>query len=124
MKNTFVNVYRQLLPRGRQALLLLFLAALYSVPALADLPPVEAPPTGGGGGTYNSFIGYIKLGALALGMLVCVAAFLAVAHNVIGSFMDIKSGKGTWANFLGYLVVGVVVILIVIYLATKASEIL
>lgn len=34
------------------------------------------------------------MGGLALGLLVCVAAFLAVVHAVITSFHDIRRGKG------------------------------
>lgn len=100
------------------------LALCYSSQVLADLPPVEQPTTGGGGGTYNTVMGYIKMGGLALGLIVCFAAFIAVAHAVITSFHDIRRGKGNWTEFLAYLVVGIGVILLVIYLATKASDIL
>jgi integrating conjugative element membrane protein (TIGR03745 family) len=50
--------------------------------------------------------------------------FFAVAHAVITAFHDIRRGKGEWTQFLVYLVVGIILILLVIYLATKASDIL
>lgn len=104
--------------------LLLVSALLYAGQALADLPPIEQPATGGGGGTYQMATGYIKMGALLLGLIVCVGAFLAVVHAVITSFHDIRRGKGSWTEFLLYLVVGIGLILLVIYLTTKAADIL
>ncbi|MGX5056766.1 TIGR03745 family integrating conjugative element membrane protein [Enterobacter asburiae] len=103
---------------------LLLAGFLISCQALADLPPVEQPTTGSGGGTYNTMMGYAKMGGLALGLLISVGAFLAVAHAVITSFHDIRKGKGSWTEFLLYGVVGIILILAVIYLATKASDIL
>ncbi|MEQ4973904.1 TIGR03745 family integrating conjugative element membrane protein [Enterobacter cloacae] len=103
---------------------LLLTGLLTAGQAIADLPNIEQPTSGGGGGTYNTFMGYAKMGGLALGLLVCVGAFIAVAHAVITSFHDIRKGKGTWTDFLLYGVVGIILILVVIYLATKASDIL
>ncbi|MBF1995487.1 TIGR03745 family integrating conjugative element membrane protein [Serratia symbiotica] len=121
MKATLVTLYRAALRRAR---LLLLPGLCWGGQVLADLPSVEQPTTGGGGGTYNTVMGYIKMGGLALGLLVCVAAFLAVAHAVITSFHDIRRGKGSWTEFLLYLVVGIGLILLVIYLATKAANII
>lgn len=121
MKAKIVNVLNGLRKRWKSALIL---ALCYSGQVLADLPAVENPTGGGGGGTYNTVMGYVRMGGLGLGLLVCVAAFLAVAHAVITSFHDIRRGKGNWTEFLAYLVVGIGVILLAIYLATKASEIL
>ncbi|MCT2386061.1 TIGR03745 family integrating conjugative element membrane protein [Erwinia pyrifoliae] len=117
----FVTLYRAALLRAR---LLLLPGLLWGGQVMADLPSVEQPATGGGGGTYNTVMGYIKMGGLALGLLVCVAAFLAVAHAVITAFHDIRRGKGSWTEFLLYLVVGIGLILLVIYLATKAADII
>nr|WP_261641092.1 TIGR03745 family integrating conjugative element membrane protein [Erwinia mallotivora] len=96
---------------------------LFAGRALADLPAVEQPTTGGGGGTYPTIMGYIKMGGVALGLIVSVGAFLAVAHAVITSFHDIRKGKAAWTEFLIYLVVGILLILVVIYLANKAADI-
>ena len=120
MKSTLLRLYHSAFARAG----LLLTGFLISGQALADLPPIEQPTTGGGGGTYNTFMGYAKMGGLALGLLISVAAFLAVAHAVITSFHDIRKGKGSWTEFLTYAVVGIILILVVIYLATKASDIL
>jgi len=121
MKAKFGNAISRLRNKWKPALIR---ALCYSGQVMADLPAVENPTGGGGGGTYNTVMGYIRMGGLGLGLLVCVAAFLAVAHAVITSFHDIRRGKGEWTQFLAYLVVGIGVILLAIYLATKASDIL
>lgn len=120
MKSKLLRFYHSAFARAG-----LLLSGLMSAgQALADLPVVEQPTTGGGGGTYNTMMGYAKMGGLALGLIICVGAFLAVAHAVITSFHDIRKGKGSWTEFLTYAVVGIILILVVIYLATKASDIL
>ena len=121
MISTLLRRYRAIRARAKHILLT---GLFFTGNALADLPPIEQPTTGGGGGTYNIMMGYAKMGGLALGLLVSVGAFLAVAHAVITSFHDIRKGKGSWTEFLLYGVVGIILLLVVIFLATKASDIL
>lgn len=121
MKFTFFRHFRSYCSRAG---VLLLTGLMTAGQAMADLPSVEPPTTGGGGGTYNAMMGYAKMGGLALGLLVCVGAFIAVAHAVITSFHDTRKGKGTWTEFVIYGVVGIVLILVVIYLVTEASKIL
>ncbi|MBN6032925.1 TIGR03745 family integrating conjugative element membrane protein [Pantoea ananatis] len=120
MKLRFIRLCRA--ARVRVTLLTLTLAAGH---ASAGLPPVVQPTGGGGGGgTYNVVMAYLKMAALGLGLLVCVGAFLAVAHAVITAFHDIRKGKNTWTELILYSVVGIILILVVIYLATQAADIL
>ena len=120
MKSRLLRFYHSAFARAG----LLLSGLLSAGQALADLPSIEQPTTGGGGGTYNTMMGYAKMAGLALGLLICTSAFLAVAHAIITSFHDIRKGKGSWTEFLLYSVVGIILILAVIYLATKASDIL
>ena len=120
MKLRFIRLCRA--ARVRVTLLTLTLAAGH---ARAGLPPVVQPNGGGGGGgTYNTVMAYVKMAALGLGLLVCVGAFLAVAHAVITAFHDIRKGKNTCTELILYSVVGIILILVVIYLATQAADIL
>ncbi|MDI6539889.1 TIGR03745 family integrating conjugative element membrane protein [Pantoea ananatis] len=120
MKLRFIRLCRA--ARVRVTLLTLTLAAGH---ARAGLPPVVQPNGGGGGGgTYNTVMAYVKMAALGLGLLVCVGAFLAVAHAVITAFHDIRKGKNTWTELILYSVVGIIIILVVIYLVTQAADIL
>ncbi|MHA7594362.1 TIGR03745 family integrating conjugative element membrane protein [Pantoea agglomerans] len=119
MKFRFIRLCRA--ARLRATLLILPLVAGQ---ARAGLPSVQQPTTGGGGGLWNTWMGYAKMGGLALGLLVCVGAFMAVAHAVITSFHDVRKGKGTWTELILYSVVGIILILVVIYLATQAADII
>ncbi|PQK77182.1 TIGR03745 family integrating conjugative element membrane protein [Pantoea ananatis] len=119
MKLRFIRLCRA--ARVRVTLLTLTLAAGH---ASAGLPPVQQPTTGGGGGLWNTWMGYLKMGGLALGLLVCIGAFMSVAHAVITSFHDVRKGKNTWTELILYCVVGIILILVVIYLATQAADIL
>ncbi|MER2046265.1 MAG: TIGR03745 family integrating conjugative element membrane protein [Pantoea agglomerans] len=121
MKFRFIRLCRAARLRATQLILPLFLAAGQ---ARAGLPSVQPPPGGGGGGLWNAGMGYIKMGGLGIGLLVCVGAFLAVAHAVITAFHDVRKGKGTWTELILYSVVGIILILVVIYLATQAADIL
>lgn len=107
-----------------RATLLMLPVALAANQAWAGLPSVEQPTTGGGGGLWNTWMAYIKMAGLGIGLLVTVAAFLAVAHAVITAFHDVRKGKGTWTELILYSVVGIILILVVIFLATKAADIL
>ncbi|PQK87704.1 MULTISPECIES: TIGR03745 family integrating conjugative element membrane protein [Pantoea] len=121
MKLRFIRLCRA--ARLRATLLILPLA-LAAGQACAGLPQVQPPPGGGGGGLWNTWMGYLKMGGLALGLLVCIGAFMSVAHAVITSFHDVRKGKGTWTELILYCVVGIILILVVIYLATQAADIL
>jgi len=49
---------------------------------------------------------------------------MSVAHAIITSFHEIKKGKNTWTDLILFCVVGIIIILVVIYLATQAADIL
>ncbi|MFB4363078.1 TIGR03745 family integrating conjugative element membrane protein [Pantoea sp. BS_8] len=121
MKSCFVRLCHA--ARLRATLLILPLA-LAAGQARAGLPPVQLPTTGGGGGIWNTWMGYAKMAGLGFGLFVTVAAFLAVAHAVITSFHQIKNGKNTWTELILFSVVGIILILVVIYLVTQAADIL
>ncbi|MBP2847559.1 TIGR03745 family integrating conjugative element membrane protein [Dickeya oryzae] len=115
-----LNVMKNLLNRIGQACLLVFL----SFRAYADLPAVEAPSTGGGGGLFNSMKGYLRDGFTLGGLVVAVVAFIVVANAAISCFHHVRQGKATWTEFGAFIIVGVVLLVAVIWLLTKAADIL
>ncbi|WP_205959055.1 TIGR03745 family integrating conjugative element membrane protein [Pantoea stewartii] len=121
MKSCFIRLCRSARIRTTMLILPLTLAAGQ---ACAGLPPIQQPTTGGGGGFWNTMMGYAKMFFLALGLIICVIAFFAVAHAVITSFHDVRQNKGTWTQFGVYCLVGVLLILLVIFLATQAADII
>lgn len=121
MKMTFVNVFRHLRTKGG---LYVCLISLYASKALADLPPVEQPATGGGGGLLDTLKGYAKEIFVFGGLLICGVAFFGVAHSSLTAFHDVRKGKGTWTEFFTFFLIGVGLLLFIIYLLTKAADVL
>ncbi|UFT94982.1 TIGR03745 family integrating conjugative element membrane protein [Pectobacterium carotovorum] len=104
--------------------MLVVLAGLYSGQAVADLPAIEAPSSGGGGGLFNTLKGYIKDGVSLAGLVVAAIAFLVVAKVAVSAFHDVRAGKADWGAFTAFIIIGVVLLVAVIWLATKALDIL
>ncbi|MEQ9864684.1 TIGR03745 family integrating conjugative element membrane protein [Pectobacterium aroidearum] len=100
------------------------LGGLYSGQVLADLPPIEAPSSGSGGGLFGTLKGYIKDGVSLTGLVIAAIAFLIVAKIAISAFHDVRGGKADWGTFVAFIIVGVLLLVAVIWLATKALDIL
>ncbi|HEY3986742.1 TIGR03745 family integrating conjugative element membrane protein [Cedecea sp.] len=118
--NTVVQRLRCFSPRTA---LILSLAWLVTQPALAGLPSVE-PPSSGGGGLMNTLKGYLQDGLVILGLVAAAAAFLVVANAAITTFHEVREGKSNWGKFGAIIVVGVVLLVAVIWLVGKSAEIL
>lgn len=92
--------------------------------ALADLPAIEQPSSGGGGGTYNTMKGYLRDGLTLGGLIICAIAFIVVANAAISCFHHVRQGKATWTEFGTFVIIGVILLVVTIWLVTKASGIL
>ncbi|WP_246236093.1 TIGR03745 family integrating conjugative element membrane protein [Acerihabitans arboris] len=99
------------------------LGALYTGSAWADLPAIEQPSSGGGGGVINTFKGYIKDGFALGGLLLAAAGFIVVALAALSSFHDVREGKAKWAHFVTFVLVGAILLVVIIWLANKALDI-
>lgn len=93
--------------------------------ALAGLPEIEDPTSGkGNGGLMDTAKGHFQDGIVLVALIIAAVAFIVVANGVISSFNEVREGKNTWGKFGAMAVVGVVLIVIVIWLVNKASNIL
>lgn len=107
----------------RTHLFLLTLACLPQV-ALADLPSVEAPSGGGGGGGIMGTVqGYAAEFIIFAGLLVASVAFIVVATTSVGKFREAQK-RNEWGDFGMTVGVGAILIVVVIWLATQAADIL
>ncbi|HSH57317.1 MULTISPECIES: TIGR03745 family integrating conjugative element membrane protein [Halomonadaceae] len=101
------------------------LAAVGLVPQAMGqgLPTMEAPSRGEGGGLIETLQNYLyDFGALG-GLILATVAFIIVAIASIATFNEARV-RGEWSKFGVVVVVGVVLIVAIIWLATKAAEIL
>ncbi|AJJ23508.1 TIGR03745 family integrating conjugative element membrane protein [Yersinia enterocolitica] len=109
----------------RQKSILLTGSSLFYVDnALANLPAIERPSSGGGVGTYNTFKGYLRDGLILGGLVIAAIAFIVVANAAISCFHHVRQGKATWTEFGTFVIVGVMLLVVTIWLVTKASTIL
>lgn len=100
------------------------LSLLFAQPALADLPTVERPQSGTGTGFWGNLTGYIQDGLVLGGLVLAAAALLMVGTAALTTFNEVRGGKAEWGKFIAIVVVGIALIVLIIYLADQAANIL
>lgn len=100
------------------------LTLLFALPALADLPTVERPQSGTGTGFWGNLTGYIQDGLVLGGLVLAAAALLMVGTAALTTFNEVRGGKAEWGKFIAIVVVGIALIVLIIYLADQAANIL
>ncbi|MFA3777073.1 TIGR03745 family integrating conjugative element membrane protein [Yersinia sp. 1652 StPb PI] len=113
---------RRVAQRVRQSSLLLALTAV--TPAHAALPTVEGPKSSTDSSFYGQISGYLNDGIVLGGLILAAAALLVVANAIIATFSEVQQGRSTWAKFGMLVVVGIVLVVAVIWLATKAATVI
>lgn len=102
----------------------LFCLLLVSSLAQAGLPDMDAPSRGEGSNMIETFKNYIYDYASLVGLVIAVAAFCGVAYHAFGTYSEVQTGKKTWGQFGLTVTVGGVLLVIIIWLLTKAGGIL
>ncbi len=119
---SFFSSTRRVAQRVRQSSLLLALTAV--TPAHAALPTVEGPKSSTDSSFYGQISGYLNDGIVLGGLILAAAALLVVANAIIATFSEVQQGRSTWAKFGMLVVVGIVLVVAVIWLATKAATVI
>ena len=92
--------------------------------ARAGLPTVEGPKSSTDSAFYGQISGYLNDGIVLGGLILAAVAMLAVGNAIIATFAEVRDGKSTWAKVGMLCVVGVILIVVVIWLASKAATVL
>jgi integrating conjugative element membrane protein (TIGR03745 family) len=108
----------------RLTLALLWVWALASSLVHAALPEMEAPSRGEGTNIIQTMQNYGYDAAALIGLLISTASFCGVAYHAYGSFAEVQTGKKTWGQFGLTCTVGAVLLVLSIWLLTKATGIL
>ncbi|MGI3087722.1 TIGR03745 family integrating conjugative element membrane protein [Yersinia pseudotuberculosis] len=119
---SFFSSTRRVAQRVRQSSLLLALTAV--TPTHAALPTVEGPKSSTDSSFYGQISGYLNDGIVLGGLILAAAALLVVANAIIATFSEVQQGRSTWAKFGMLVVVGIVLVVAVIWLATKAATVI
>lgn len=91
--------------------------------ARAALPTVEGPRSSTDTSLYGQIMGYINDGIVLTGLVLAAGAMLVVGNAIIATFAEVRDNKATWAKFGMLVVVGVILIVLVIWLASKAATV-
>lgn len=85
------------------------------------VPPSTAPVAGDWIGLIE---GYIKDGALTLGLAIAVLGFLWIAYLGFAKFNEARQGKAEWAEVGVFAIVGAIVLIFASYLLTEAAGVI
>ncbi|SQF98892.1 conjugative transfer protein [Paucimonas lemoignei] len=85
---------------------------------------MEAPSRGEGTNIIQTMQNYAFDGAALIGLLISAAAFCGVAYHAYGTFAEVQTGKKTWGQFGLTCTVGALLLVLSIWLLTKAAGIL
>ncbi|MCU6226225.1 TIGR03745 family integrating conjugative element membrane protein [Morganella morganii] len=100
------------------------LALLWSAAAYADLPVVEGPKSSADKSFYGQISGYANDGIVLGGLILAAVSMLVVGNAIITTFAEVRDNRATWAKFGMLCVVGVILIVVVVWLASKAATVL
>jgi integrating conjugative element membrane protein (TIGR03745 family) len=104
------------------------LGLLMGVPTLAvaqgRLPTLEDPSRGTGSGILQTLQNYSYDIILLIALLVVASMFIGVCYHAYTRYSEIHTGRATWGQFGLTVAVGAILLVVGIWLLTKATEIL
>ncbi|WP_320200706.1 TIGR03745 family integrating conjugative element membrane protein (plasmid) [Agrobacterium sp. rho-13.3] len=108
------------------------LSARASIPALLlsslaqaqGLPTLEDPTRGAGSGIMETLRNYAYDIVMLVALLVVASMFIGVCYHAYGTYAEIHNGRKTWGQFGLSVAVGAVLLVVGIWLLTKATGIL
>lgn len=93
-------------------------------PAFAALPDMEDPSRGAGNGIMQTLQNYGYDIVLLIALLVVSSMFIGVCYHAYTRYSEIHTGRATWGQFGLTVAVGAVLLVLGIWLLTKATGVL
>ena len=106
------------------ALLILPGIAATPRPSFAALPTLEDPSRGAGSGIMQTLQNYGYDIVLLVALLVVASMFIGVCYHAYTRYAEIHTGRATWGQFGLTVAVGAILLVVGIWLLTKASGVL
>lgn len=95
-----------------------------AVSAQGRLPTMEDPSRGAGSGILQTLQNYSYDIILLISLLVVASMFIGVCYHAYTRFSEIHTGRATWGQFGLTVAVGAILLVVGIWLLTKATGIL
>jgi len=112
-------------PNNRLAAALAPLALIaLAQPSFAVLPTMEDPSRGQGNGIMQTLQNYGYDIVLLIALLVVASMFIGVCYHAYTRYSEIHTGRATWGQFGLTVAVGAVLLVLGIWLLTKATGVL
>ncbi|WP_110972539.1 TIGR03745 family integrating conjugative element membrane protein [Pseudomonas huaxiensis] len=92
--------------------------------AVGSLPTLENPSRGAGTNIISTVQNYAYDGVSLIALVVVAAMFIGVCYHAYTRYSEIHSGRSTWGQFGLSVSVGAVLLVIGIWLLTKATGVL
>ncbi|WP_026295736.1 TIGR03745 family integrating conjugative element membrane protein [Aromatoleum toluclasticum] len=106
------------------AVLPLTVAALPLSALAAGLPTMEDPSRGAGSGIMQTLQNYGYDIVLLIALLVVASMFVGVCYHAYTRYSEIHTGRATWGQFGLTVAVGAILLVVGIWLLTKATGVL
>ncbi|MCL1861877.1 MAG: TIGR03745 family integrating conjugative element membrane protein [Proteobacteria bacterium] len=92
--------------------------------AWAALPPMDAPTRGAGTTILETLQNYGFDIVMLLSLIVVASMFVGVCYHAYTRYSEIHAGRATWGQFGLSVAVGAALLVIGIWLVTKATGVL
>jgi integrating conjugative element membrane protein (TIGR03745 family) len=90
----------------------------------AGLPTMEDPSRGAGSGIMQTLQNYGYDIVLLIALLVVASMFIGVCYHAYSRYAEIHNGRATWGQFGLTVAVGAILLVVGIWLLTKATGVL
>lgn len=95
-----------------------------SIAQAQGLPTLEDPSRGTGSGIMDTLRNYSYDMVMLIALLVVASMFIGVSYHAYGRYAEIHTGRATWGQFGLSVAVGAILLVLGIWLLTRATTIL
>jgi integrating conjugative element membrane protein (TIGR03745 family) len=109
---------------GSLSAIALIAAGLSSTAQAQGLPTLEDPSRGTGSGIMETLRNYGYDIVMLIALLVVASMFVGVCYHAYSTYAEIHTGRKTWGQFGLTVAIGAILLVVGIWLLTKATGIL